>query len=547
MTEASTASSTLPRLRIGLSLRVLLLAAVLVAEKVLLNQFVDFGQAQASQGLGALVRETQHWVFRLIVAFTMALALFTYVEGGQRLKALDAAVRRVPIRTIWILLHVLLVALLVPLSYWLYRVGYAPLPFAAIVVAWVGIGAGSAFSLLIAMAPWALWWDAARALGILSVCAVVCAVVGVSAMQWSQMLWSPTASLTFDIVHGLLSPLLPNLRADPATLVLRTERFAVEVSYVCSGLEGIGLILGFTGVWLFYFRREYIFPRSLILIPIGVLAIFILNAFRIAALVLIGNAGYPDVAVYGFHSQAGWIAFNAVACALVFFSRRSAWLNRTASIAPHPRDTDNPTATYLLPLLSILAAGALSHAISGRFETFYPLRLIAVAIVMYSLRRSVSAIDWRFTWRGPAVGILIFVVWLLSAHLFLSPSGMPLTLSASAPALRIGWVGVRLATAIIAVPFAEELAYRGYLMRRLTSSDFESVGYQSVHWPALIISAVAFGVAHGALWLPGILAGIAYGSVVRSTGRIGEGVAAHATSNALIAACVLGAGQWQLW
>ncbi len=33
---------------------------------------------------------------------------------------------------------------------------------------------------------------------------------------------------------------------------------------------------------------------------------FALNALRIAILMLIGNAGFPDVAAYGFHSQAGW-------------------------------------------------------------------------------------------------------------------------------------------------------------------------------------------------------------------------------------------------
>ena len=53
-----------------------------------------------------------------------------------------------------------------------------------------------------------------------------------------------------------------------------------------------------------------------------------------------------------------------------------------------PRDapaTENPTAAYLMPLLAILAAGALSHAMSGNFETFYPLRLIAGAAMLWLL------------------------------------------------------------------------------------------------------------------------------------------------------------------
>jgi len=64
---------------------------------------------------------------------------------------------------------------------------------------------------------------------------------------------------------------------------------------------------------------------------------------------------------------------------------------------------------------------------------------------------------------------------------------------------------------------------------------------------ALIFSAVAFGLEHGALWLPGVIAGLAYAWVVMRTDHFGEAVAAHATTNALLAGYVLGMGQWQLW
>jgi CAAX prenyl protease-like protein len=99
----------------------------------------------------------------------------------------------------------------------------------------------------------------------------------------------------------------------------------------------------------------------------------------------------------------------------------------------------------------------------------------------------------------------------------------------------------------LVVPIAEELAYRGYLMRRLMSADFESVPYQSVHWASVTISAVAFGLAHGVMWLPGIVAGLAFGILTVRRGSLGEAVVAHATTNALVAAAVLGLGQWQLW
>jgi hypothetical protein len=41
--------------------------------------------------------------------------------------------------------------------------------------------------------------------------------------------------------------------------------------------------------------------------------------------------------------------------------------------------------------------------------------------------------------------------------------------------------------------------------------------------------------------------GRAYGLILVRRGPIGEAIAAHATTNALIAASVLGWNQWQLW
>jgi CAAX prenyl protease-like protein len=124
---------------------------------------------------------------------------------------------------------------------------------------------------------------------------------------------------------------------------------------------------------------------------------------------------------------------------------------------------------------------------------------------------------------------------------------MPEKLAAVPAGLRGFWIVSRLAGSILLVPIAEELAYRGYLMRRLAASDFESVPFQSTRWPAVIITAIVFGFAHGTLWLPGIAAGLAYGVILVRRGRIGEAVAAHATTNALIAASVLEWNQWQLW
>lgn len=542
-------TSALPagRYRPTLSARLAILGLVLFADKIFINGFLDSDSAQTALGLGAAVYVLQHLGFRFLVALAATLLLFSYVRGGLTLRAAAASMRDAPIRPAWVLAHLLLIAVLALLSDLLYRHTPSPLSFAAVAAAWIVVGAGATLAAMLALSPRTVWLDLARSLGTIWLYAPIAALLGTAAIQWSQHLWGPTATLTFNLVSRVLSPLLPTLVADPATRVLSTDRFAVQVAEQCSGLEGVGFVLIFSIAWLIYFRREYAFPQALLLVPVGMAAIFALNVLRISALVLIGNAGYPDVAIYGFHSQAGWLAFNAVACALAVLSRRIAWLNRAPANPEVSGPSDNPTAAYLMPLLAILAAGMLSQAMSGRFEYFYPLRLLAAVVVLWIYRERLLLLDWRVSLRGVAVGVCVFIVWIAAARTLIPAAGMPGELAAMHPAARALWIGSRLAGSVVTVPIAEELAYRGYLLRRISDSDFEEVPFQSVRWPALCATAVIFGLAHGALWLPGILAGLAYGWVVMRRGRLGEAVTAHATTNGLVAAAVLGWQQWQLW
>jgi exosortase E/protease (VPEID-CTERM system) len=348
-------------------------------------------------------------------------------------------------------------------------------------------------------------------------------------------------------VYRVLGWLVPTLHIDPANRVIDTGRFAVSIDPVCSGLEGMGLMLVFCTVLLLLFRREYHFPRALLLVPAALLLSFPLNIARIAALVLIGNAGYAEVAVYGFHSQAGWITFNAAAVGVALVSLRSRWFSRAA---PEPDATllgENPTAVYLLPYLALILAAMLSRAVSGGFEGAYWLRLlIAGAALGFSLPR-LHGVDWRFSWRGGLAGLGVFVVWIGAARLILPAQAVPQWLTALPAISRHAWVAQHILASVAIIPVAEELAFRGYLMRRLRSAEFESLVPQQAGWVALSVSAVVFGLSQGVLWLPGVMVGAVFGLLYMRTGRLGEAVAAHVTWNALTGAAVLAGSQWQLW
>jgi exosortase E/protease (VPEID-CTERM system) len=541
----SAPATRLIKFQLGLIPRVAILGTVLFFEKVLLGELVDSDRVQTSHGIGAAVRFAQHWGFRFAVAFAAAVLVFGWVRAAPKLKLIDLDVRTARLRGGWIFAHLLSIALLVPVSHLLYRDGIELLPL--LTALWVILGGSAILAGTLALMPWPIWRDAGRTLGGTWLYAALVALLGIAAWQWSEQLWAPAAGLTFELVRCVLSPLLPTLTADPSTRVLSTDRFSVEVTEVCSGLEGMSLILAFTVAWLLYFRKEYVFPRALLLIPAGLAAIFALNALRISVLMLIGYAGFPDVASFGFHSQAGWIAFNSVACALAFLSSRISWFNRTDSKSAAPEAAENPTAVYLMPLLAVLAAGALSQAVSSGLEFFYPLRLLAAVWVLTVYRNKLRILEWGWSWRAPIVGALVFLVWMVAARVLLPPGGTPDALASLPGPVRGFWILSRILGSVLFVPIAEELAYRGYLMRRFINKDFESVPYRSVHWPALTATAIVFGLAHGKMWPAGVIAGLAYGGIVIRRGSVGEAFAAHATTNALVACAVLAGGQWQLW
>ncbi|HEY0341242.1 MAG TPA: CAAX prenyl protease-related protein, partial [Steroidobacteraceae bacterium] len=160
---------------------------------------------------------------------------------------------------------------------------------------------------------------------------------------------------------------------------------------------------------------------------------------------------------------------------------------------------------------------------------------------------ALRSLSWSVSWRGPAVGLVVFGCWALGAHFLTSQTPIPSKLAALSPTLGGLWIAIRIGSSVILVPLAEELAYRGFLLRRLVAAEFQTVRFQAVRPWALLVTAIAFGVGHGSMWLPGIAAGLLYGAELIRSGSMGEAVAAHATTNGLIAAWVLLGDQWQLW
>ena len=367
----------------------------------------------------------------------------------------------------------------------------------------------------------------------------------------SEALWPWLSGITLKATAVLLAPVAgATLYLDPSQNLLGMEGFVVEVAAVCSGAEGIGLLLVLTTAYLVRFRAQLRFPQALVVLPLGVLAAFVANLLRIALLVLIGARVSEDVALGGFHSKAGWVLDCAIAIALLAWVRRSQLTRHDgpAALSYGAARTDNPTALYLVPLLVSLALTLLTGlAMDDGFDGLYPLRVLGTGLALLMFRREAAVLRGGISPLAVAVGVAVFALWLPLAN---QPpptedAAAQAGFAALSPAAKVLWAVTRVLGAVVVTPLVEELAFRGYLLRRLLHEEFWSVNLATAarRPAALLISAFLFGALHGS-FLAGTLAGVAYGLVLLRRGRLIDAVVAHALTNGLLLAYYLLQGRW---
>jgi exosortase E/protease (VPEID-CTERM system) len=392
---------------------------------------------------------------------------------------------------------------------------------------------------------------ARRGSGILLGAALV-AVAACLMGQVTEGFWRPLCRSTYWVVERLLRMLFPEVIACPVCFDVGTSTFVVNIGPQCSGFEGIGLtwILLLGSFWIF--RDRFRFPRALWLLPIGTVLIWVSNFLRITTLVVIGTLVSPEIAVGGFHSYSGWLLFNLLGLGLLAVALRCPYfvVRAQATEEPSVPRSASPTAAYLMPLLAIVATVMVTGAVteSGAFDRLYPFRVAAAAAVCWWYRRAYAELRPTSSWVALGIGVAVFAFWMAlepasSGSASVSARTVWTELSPAAATL---WLIARVVGSVVFVPFAEELAFRGYLLRRMIAADFRSVSPAAFTWASVAISSAAFGALHGR-WLAGTLAGVVYAYAFYRRGKLSDAVLAHATTNALIAVSVIANGNWSLW
>ena len=539
--------------------RLLFLSVIGVAEVLVVSMMVD--------GVGFSSRNSNSWWApwlghsrQIGQVLTATVAAWMFLGWRALSSALNQSSFSQPPSIVWFIVHLICFATFAGIS----RAAFAldpsnssPISHATWLVVWL-IFALSTVSTLAANAwPFAVWVALLVQSRWAMLFAIATALVASFVGELATQSWRPLAGGTFALVEFFLNFIYEDLLIDRPQFVVGTSRFAVTIAPQCSGYEGMGLIGVFLFVFTVAFRHRLRFPHAFVLFPIGLTAIWILNAARIAGLIAIGTSWSPEIAVGGFHSQAGWLVFNFVALGLVFAGTRLEFFVR------HPLDTlvavptetkgneTNVTASYLAPFLSTIAVGMVVGSFSSNAAAdslgLQVLRIGAAVAVLAVFRRGLSDLNWSFSWPSVVLGAVVYVVWigmLGSGDSTLRTSPFDAALS---PLPMAACVSLSFFSYVLVTPVIEELAFRGFVLRRFVSADFQHAKLQPWPWGGIVVSAVLFGSLHGSNWLSGILAGLAYAIAFTRTGSLGDAIAAHATTNGLLAAHAMMTGNWAAW
>jgi len=217
----------------------------------------------------------------------------------------------------------------------------------------------------------------------------------------------------------------------------------------------------------------------------------------------------------------------------------------------------HPAARYIAPFATVLVFLSLWPKLSIDPGWAWPLTVLigaAVCAVCWPRELSLVPVRWPVS---IAIGAAVFVLWITPDLLFphyresvvFSNQVFGLVRSSLPPeALHSPWVlAWRTARAVLIVPIAEELFWRGWLLRWLTNPNFQKLPLGACSPFAFWITAFLFASEHGPYWDVGLVTGVIYNWWMIRSKSVASCVLMHAVTNGLLSAYVIVYNQWQYW
>jgi hypothetical protein len=211
---------------------------------------------------------------------------------------------------------------------------------------------------------------------------------------------------------------------------------------------------------------------------------------------------------------------------------------------------------YILPMAVFLGLTQVGVSWPALYTASYIAKTILTAALLILMRRHYTRIRWEYAWLGVLVGIIGVVQWVgmekILLHFFPHYPRLggeiynPMRQIAS-PAFRWTFVAIRLAGAVLVVPFMEELFWRDYLWRSmLAPNDFKLALIGEWDPKAFLFVTLLFASVH-IQWMTAIVWGVMIAILLVRTRSLGACIIAHGVTNLLLGLYVLYTGDWYFW
>jgi exosortase E/protease (VPEID-CTERM system) len=404
----------------------------------------------------------------------------------------------------------------------------------------VALGALATWSL--ALLPARCWKRLFASNGRDVLCGFLAGCVAYGVGRYAQQLWPMLQDSTFSMVALILRLVGGSASViDAQQSIIGTAAFSVRIAPICSGIEGMVLIACLIGLYLWFYRSEMRFPQAFLLLPIGILAAWLLNAVRIASLILFGSR-FPGISAQAFHSLIGWILFNLLTCGLIWGSWRVGLFAQAESPTGLEAAGGHDSASVrLAPLLAMVAMSMIVRAFFPDSSILFPLQVLPAAALLIVYRAKLGELKWKPSVAAIALGGVASALWIALAGTASGPY-VHSALGELSSLNLIVWTSFWIIGAVAIVPLVEELAFRDYLRRKLIAWNFDEVALDRFTWISFVGSSLLFGAFRGE-WLAGTAVGMIYALAVYRRGNFSDAVLAHATSNGLRCAYALAAGK----
>ena len=197
----------------------------------------------------------------------------------------------------------------------------------------------------------------------------------------------------------------------------------------------------------------------------------------------------------------------------------------------------------------------------------YPVQTIVTLLVLAAYWRQYEFRPFRGISLAVAAGLVGIAVWIAPGCLFerMHMSAGPLQFlgftsrAGEAPAFLapqhqsgLYWltIAMRFVRLVIAVPLAEEIFWRGFLMRYLTQleGDYWKVPFGTFHWRSFAGVTTGFVLIHASVdYFGAAVFGVLMYWVTVKTKSLTACVVMHAIANVLLGVYVLATQQWGYW